>query len=180
MYQQFSQVVYGRNLPTLFSSQNPNRITNSPKTERNSVAQRLLQPPLPHNTWETPCGRMHGGNASPGTFPHKAGKTIKCFLTEHVRSKLLITIGFYVTHLELDSYTPFHAHIFYLNCYLRTHLVSLWIYFCQMVKVSLSSSWMEFTVVTALVCPEAGGSPVWTVGMVWWNLGLYSAAMFAC
>lgn len=94
MYQQFAQVVYGRNLPTLFSSQNPNRITNSPKTERNSVAQHLLQPPLPQDTWETPSGRMHGGNASRGTFPQKAGKTIKHFLTKHVRSKLLITIGF--------------------------------------------------------------------------------------
>lgn len=52
MYQQFSQVVCGRNLPTLFHSQNPNRITNSSKTEWNSVAQCLLQPP--------PCYITHG------------------------------------------------------------------------------------------------------------------------
>lgn len=136
-----------------------------------------FSPPLPQSTWETPSGRMHWGNASQGTFPHKAGKTIQGFLTKHVRSKMWITTGFYITHSESD---PFHAHIFYLDCYLRTHLVSLWIYFCWTVKVFLGSSWIEFTVVTALVCPEAGGSPVWTVGIVWWNLGLCSAVVCTC
>lgn len=136
-------------------------------------------PPMPHDTWETPRGRMHGGNASRGTFPHKAGKQ----LNASSRNTWKVSFDYnwlprYARRIWLLH--PFHAHIFYLDCYLRTHLVSLWIYFCRIVKASLSSSWMEFTVVTVLVCPEAGGSPVWTVGMVWCNLGLYSAAMFAC
>lgn len=142
-----------------------------------------------HNAcFSPPCHITHGKPLVAecmGEMHHQAPSLIKLgkqlnASSQNMRSKLLIAIGFYVTRLELDSYTLFHAHIFYLNYYLRTHLVSVWICFCWMVKVSLSSSWMEFTVVTALVCPEAGGSPVWTVETVWWNLGLYSAVMFAC
>lgn len=139
-----------------------------------------------HNTcFSPPCHRTHGKPLlaecmgemhQEAPSPRKLGKQlntsspnmweVSCWL----QLASPYTLGIWLLH-------PFHAHIFYLDCHLRTHLVSLWIYFCWAVKVSLSSSWMEFTVVTVLVCPEAGGSPVWTVGMVWWNLGLYSTAV---
>lgn len=145
---------------TCLSQQNPNRITNLPKTreEVSSTTSASAGSPTRLTT--------HGKNARWGTLPHKAGKTIKCFLIEYVESTLLITIGLHITYLGFYSYSPFYSQIFYLDCYLRTHLVSLRIYFFQLLKASHSASWMKFNVVTISVCPEAGGSPVWTVGMV--------------
>lgn len=62
-----------------------------PGLQMNSTAQHLLhrQPTLPHNAWEK----------------------IKRFLTEHMKSKLLITTGFHIIYLGFDS-LPLFMHTY--------------------------------------------------------------------